>query len=313
MTQTIGDFTSNLSKLPIGAGVDPELLYQFLNNRLQQMGIRHPWTRLSNVTATLEVPEKYDTGTIAILNGATSGTLTDGTFTAAMDGRRIRIGANDEFYIFTFVTGSTFTIDRDFEGEDETEATFRIWQAVFALPTDLDVLESISVPRLGYELDPISQEQLDEADASRRIYAEVALGPTVFVLTEDSAAGLAQVELWAGPSVAEGLPIRYNAKIITYVYPTDTTTEFPSWVSLPALWEGVQGDLYGLAGNQAAKQSQEVVWNALLDQAVQQDCRRIPPQAMKMAPQYEEHRFARAQGTGSKIASWNSESRWGDS
>lgn len=135
MGETYGNFRGDLSKLPHSVK-DEDLLNRYINNRLQAMMSEFPWTRLDSQT-TIQVPAFYDEGTIAVSEGDTALTLTDGTFTAAMDGRRIRIASRQEFYTFNFLTGSTGELDRDYEGDDETEATFRIWQAIFTLPEEI--------------------------------------------------------------------------------------------------------------------------------------------------------------------------------
>jgi hypothetical protein len=306
--ETFGDFMGDLGKLPHGAEVDADILTRFTNNRMQAMLARFPWTRLdSNVT--IQVPAFYDTGTIAVSEGGTALTLTGGTFTAAMTGRRIRITATrEEYYTFTFLTGSTGTIDRAYEDTTETEATFRIWKAIYTLPELTDYLQSIAIPRLGRDLDQVSQEYLDSVvnDPGRTLYGD----PQCYAPAPDSAAGLPQIELWPGPEIAEGLIARYRTDVVRF-RTQDTSLEFPDWIDTQVLFVGVEADLYGLHENLTMKGSKEQDWKDGLKSMVNADIQRMAPSVLRMADEWTQHRVERAASAHGKIGSWDSDSRWG--
>ena len=307
MGETFGDFRGDLSKLPHGAEVDEDILTRFINNRTQAMLSAFPWTRLDS-SATLQVPAFYDTGTIAVSEGGTALTLTGGTFTTAMTGRRIRIAGRDEFYIFTFATSSTGTLDRAYEGSDETAASFRIWKAIYTLPELLDYLKSIEVPRLGRDLDQVSQEYLDGVvnDPGRTRYGD----PECYAPSPDSSAGLPQIELYPGPEIAEGLPVRFRTDVARFDS-DDTDVEFPDWVDTQVLFVGVEADLYGLQGDIGMKESKERDWKDGLEMMISADIQRIAPSTMRMGDEWVQHRIDRASGGDAKLSSWNADSRWG--
>lgn len=304
MGEQYGKFKMDLAQLPHGNGVHPDLLDRYINNRLQQMLSSFPWTRLS-VTSILQVPAAYTTGTISILNGATTGVLTGGTFTADMQGRRIRIAAGPEFYVFNFVDATNFSIDREYEGDDVTDAGFRIWQAIFTLPTPVDIFRSVAVPRLGIELEQKSKAWLDARDPSRT--ADTG-GPFLFVPADDSVDGFPQIELYPGADTAEGLPIDYRMKVNRM---SDAKEEFLDWIDTEVIFAGVEADLYALKGNGAMKQMKEAEFQNGLKGMQDQDVQRMSAGVLQMDPAWTQHRIERAAGGAGKSASWNQNSRWG--
>lgn len=303
MNETYGTLAMNLGLLPHGNAVHAEVLLRYINNRCQTILSAHPWTRL-NKTFTLQIPVKYDTGTVAILNGATTVTLTGGTFTQAMDQRRIRIAADDPFYVLSFTDGTHVELDRPYEDTDQTVATFRIWQPVFVLPADVDYLKSISSSRMN--LKPRSRDWLNSEDPLRTQYGD----PFVFVAYEDNATGQAQIELYFGPETAGGVIGEYRATFSAFGA-DDQRREFPDWLDTAVLFDGVEADLYALAGNASMKQVKEVDFMKGLQGSITQDISRMPSRAMQMDEAWTQHRIERAARGAGLVTSWNQDSRWG--
>lgn len=305
MNETYGTVAMNLGLLPHGNAVHPEILLRYINNRCQAILSSHPWTRL-NKTFTIQIPVKYDTGTVAITNGATTVTLTGGTFTQAMDQRRIRIATDDSFYVLSFTDGTHLELDRPYEGTSQTTAAFRIWQAVFGLPADVDYFKSISAPRLRINLKPRSRDWLNSEDPSRTQYGDLLL----FVAYEDDATGQPQIELYRGPEVAEGVTGEYRAAFSLFGM-DDQKRQFPDWLDTSVLFDGVEADLYALAGNVSMKQVKEADYKMGLQDAITQDISRMPSRAMQMDEAWTWHRIERAVAGAGLAALWNQDSRWG--
>ncbi len=288
MSQTLGEFQYRLSKTPIGAGVDAELLLGLINDRLEQITRSRPWTRLEK-QATLQTVAEYTTGTVTIDVGDTDGTGTDTVFTEAMDGRLIRLGNLIQFYTFIFVTATTFEISRPYEGTTDLEdSAFTIWQPVYELPADLAEISSLRNPTWGFDLEEASREWLDRSAATR-----FEIGPPRrWVPAEDSATGRTQIELHPGPDEAIGLPMRYTAKA-PYFSAGETSDQFPDWISVPCVYAGVLADLYRLQDEQQRAQSEEKRFEALLSDMAGEDARKTPVAEMNMADRYTQHRQAR--------------------
>lgn len=299
---TFGELRSDLLKLPHGAGTDLELLTRFVNNCIERICRQTDYTRLDK-QATLLTVAQYLIGTLSILNGATSGTGSGTVFTSGMTGRRFRIANLNSWYTFTYVSPTSFTIERAYEGDDVTGAAFTIWQPLYSLPSDLAQLYSIENLTLGYDLDPQDREYVDDRDAARWLQQM----PEVFIPAEDDSNGLPQIELWPGPINAEGYAINYRAKAPSFGV-NDTGVEIPDWISIPALFEGVQAPLYKLQGDTASANAQEAIFKMLIDEMRGEDARKRPPAVMQpdarfVGPRYR--RTLRGYGAGRRIRNWN--------
>lgn len=304
MPETLGQFQSRLSKTPIGAAVDQDVLIGLINDRVERVCRSTDWSRLEKDSQILTLAE-YNTGTISIDAGATSGTGDGTTFTSAMTGREIRIAERLESYIFTQVSATAFTIDRAFEGEDDlADVTYRIFKSRFELPADLAELYSISNPSVGVDLEERSREWLDQQAASRIAHND----PTFYTPAPDSSSSLAQVQLYPNPIAAQALPLRYRASAPLFtVEPIDTSEEFADWISVPCVYAGVLADLYRLQDKQQQAAYEEKQFMMLLAEMQAEDARRKPPERMKLSDRYTEHRRARIYG-GRRVKNWNSAS-----
>lgn len=300
---TFGELRSDLLKLPIGAGTDLELLTRFVNNRIDGICRQTDYTRLDKQSTLLTVAQ-YTTGTISIVAGATAGTGTGTAFTAAMTGRRFRIANLRPWYTFTYVSPTSFTIDRAYEGtEDAVDVAFIIWGAIYTLPADLVQLYSIENLTLGMDLDPQDREFIDDIDPARYQMRS----PEVFIPAEDSDAGLQQIELWPGPVYAEGMAINYRSRVPVFGV-NDTGAEIPDWISVPALFEGVQASLYKLQGDTASANAQEAIFKMLVDDMRGEDARKRPPAVMQSDSRFVRPRIRRTlrgYGSGRRTRNWN--------
>lgn len=290
MSRTLGQLRLAILKAPHGAGHDLELLTERINARYFEVLNSWPWSRLHK-TGTLAVVASYATGTVAITNGATAVVLTDGSFPASLDGGRIRIGGRNERYTLTRTAATTGTLDRAYEGDTVTDAAFRLWQPVYALPSDLDILDSISVPSVGRELDDESAEALDERDAARWQYGP----PLLWTTYQDGSTGLARVELWPGPETAEGLPIRYRTAGSRFDV-NSPSTAFPDWVDTDCIMYGVEADILLDRGALAQSSAKEAKFQTCLAAMKREDMQRMSASPMQGTERLTEHRVARAVG-----------------
>jgi hypothetical protein len=296
---TLGEFQAAMSKTPVGAGVDAELLLTYINLRVEQITRSRPWTRLEK-EALIQTTAAYSTGTVTIAAGATSGTGTDTVWTSAMDGRFIRFGNLWPFYTFVFATTTTFSITRPLEGSDDlTDAAYEIWQPVYELPSDLAEISSIK-NEWGWDLEEASREWLDRVSGLR---VEIS-SARHWVPCEDSQTGRTQIELYPGPEDAVGLPLRYTAKAPLFSVPAETSEQFADWISVPCVYAGVLADLYRLQDEQQRAQLEEQRFDKLLADMAGEDARKTPVAELNMADRYTQHRMRRTL-RGRKGRNWN--------
>lgn len=303
MAETFGQFRMRQSKTPAGASVDPDVLDGLINDTIERFCRAFPWSRLKQ-QSILQTVAEYTTGTISIAEGATSGTGTDTVFTTDMTGRFIRISNLLPPYTFTYVSPTSFTIDRPFESDSLTDAGYKIYKSIFALPATLESIVSLRNMTWGYDLNEETREWLDRNAAARYAYGQ----PAVYVPAEDSADGLQQIELYPAPIVAQGLGMDWRLQPPLFdLEDLDTDATFPDWFSMPAMFAGVQAALYRLQGDQANAQAEEQRFLLLTREMQGEDARRMPPQTMRLADRYVLHRVKRA-NRGQDFDIWN----WSD-
>jgi hypothetical protein len=288
MSTTFGEIRFRASKLPHGAGVDFDLLNGMINDRLQEIVRHYEWSRLLEADAVLALVAVYETGTLQITNASTAVTLTGGTFTTGMTGRRLRVAGREESYVFTFASGSTGTLDRVYEGDTDTEASFKIFKNVYALASDVGQLFEIKDTDSNFKLSKKSLDWLDRNYPARLDYGE----PTYYAMTEDSSS-VPQVELYPIPEVAEGLTYRYKPTVARI---TATSTALPDWVSIECLFAGIEADLYQLQKDISLSQVKEMRFQKLLAEMVREDSNRKPSEQMQMAARFTAHRADRVAG-----------------
>lgn len=288
MAYTFGQIRVRCAKLPHGAGVDSVVLDGYINARYREYLDKIDWSRLVK-TSTIQTVAVYDTGTVEVESGSASITGTGTTWTSAMTGRRFRVAGRSEFYTFTRTSNTTGTLDRAYEGDDDDEAGYKIFDNIVTLPSDLRVLESIKVPSMGRDLDQANREWLDRIAPARDDYGP----PETYSPYDDSSGGLPQIELYPIPIIAEGLPIRYGTAKARLSSPSDV---LPEWMNEECLVAGVEWNLYTLAGDPVnAQEKKSEFYNTLNDQ-VRLETRRTAPEQLQMASRFTRHRRARVWG-----------------
>jgi hypothetical protein len=270
-------------------GLDADTLDFWLTERYRDVLNDLPWQRL-RVQSVIQAPAKYDTGTVAVTNGANSVTLTGGTWSSAMTGRMIRFNGENEYYQFTFASSTTGTLDRTYEGSDNAAATYKISQSVFVLPADCRQLHSIRVLGAPRDLDKISQEQLDEAAPHRSRYGT----PVTYALHMDNASSPSrrQVELYPIPDELTPLPYWYTQDP-TLFSASDTGSFFAPWLLPNAIVDHVRSMAYDDLGrsDRAARRAETA-----LQQMRTNEARQRGSEPLRMAPAYTRHRVERVVG-----------------
>ena len=288
MSKTLGQLRVMLAKTPSGAGVDSVLLDGYINSRLREIIERNDWLRLIKI-GTIQTIAPYETGTVALTNGVNTVTGTGTTFTSGMTGRRFRPEGRSEFYTFTYVSATSGTLDRVYEGDDVTGASFKIFKNIYAMPSDLDRIESLKVPRTNRDLDQVGREYLDERDPAREWYGAAE----AYALADDSADStpLVQIELFPIPDRAEGLPIRYRVAVAELAA---AATKIPEWVNPYAIIYGVEADLYNLMEKPGMAQAKESKFEQIISGMLRQDAIQTEVEALQMNSRYTRHRAQRA-------------------
>lgn len=110
----------------------------YINDAYDQLADEVPylWDGLRE-TNYITVPEDYQTGTVTATNGSTSITGSSTVWTSAMDGRQIYFDGDDEVYTFTYVSATTGTLDKAYQGTTGSGKSYIIWKEAFLLTADV--------------------------------------------------------------------------------------------------------------------------------------------------------------------------------
>jgi hypothetical protein len=263
-------------------GVDADVLDSFINERYRRVMRRGDWTRL-RLQAVLQTVAPYESGTVAVLNGSDAVTLTDGTWLEEMTGRAFRIGVDPAYYQFTWVSASTGTLDRTYEGDDDDAAEYRIYQAVYSLPADLALLKSMRVLDRPRDLDQVSQERLDEMDASRLAHGTPQrYAPHMDDLSDPPRR---QVELHPAPDAAVAIPFWFTQDPALFEV-TATASYVAAWLNPDAIYHGVEAEVRRLEKDYAGFTAAESLFNVDLAEMFGAEARRTGPAGIKMAARY---------------------------
>lgn len=281
--------TLKLRMLKQFPGLDLDILEGFISDRHSEILQELPWVR-QNAMAVLQTTAPYATGTVLVTLGSASITLTSGTWITGMTGRAFRVTGRNEFYEFTYVSSTTATLDRVYEGATAAAATYKIFQAVYPMPANCRILadDAFSTTSIG-PLDRLSRGQLNLAAPTRAEYGTPAYWSSY--MDDSSSPPRMQVELYPIPDTAVGIPFEYTAEISV---PSATGASFVPWMEpATALVEGVIAkikahlkDYVGaqLAIAEAAKALKTMRGN---------EAERMGPAAMTMDPYYTSHRTKR--------------------
>ncbi len=270
-------------------GLTTELRDFYIQERRRLVLDSADWNPL-HTHGILNTVALVNAGTVAITAGSTAVVGTSTAWTSAISGREFRGSGRSEFYGVTFVSSTSLTLSRAWEGDTVTALTYKIFERIFNLASDVDVLESIKrITGGGADMDQVSQERLDETAPSRPIFGP----PNRYALHDyDETNDLATVELYPIPDTAWGIPYRYTKRPGDF---TVTSSPLESWIPAGLIVEGALADLAGPAGEPAAAAAHEVKFQALLTVLIRKEARRRAARPMQMPLRHTRHRRLRGQ------------------
>lgn len=268
---TWGEIRAEVAALAPGRGND--LLTNWIQRSYREILDHRDWRGLHG-DAILQTIATYTSGTVALVNGSTAVTGNGTTFTAGMSGRKFRAVNRDEWYAFTFVSATSGTLDRPYEGDTDSAAAYSIYQDRYTLPTQVKTVES---------MEGLNPDNLDWLRAN----VWCADIPTRWANGNDSDEAtppvLHSVELWPAPHLSMG--IRYSYLVAVFEFDGLNTSDSPlPWVSTDAI---VSGALY-----RAGVQDDSDFKNFLSNMNRVENNSSIPRQ-MQMAARFTAHRLRR--------------------
>jgi len=286
---TFGEIRFLISKQ--APGVDPDVLDGFINDRYTQILDELDWQRL-DVRSVIQTVAVYETGTLTATNASTTITGSGTTWTTGMTGRRIRIGSDPAFYTFTYVSATSGTLDRTYEGDTATGASYKIFQNTFTVPSDrARVIQALTLLEPATPLQRMSRLELKRIAPSLPAFGDPVLW--VPYLDDGSTPPQPRFELYPIPEDVLAIEALYTADQ-SALAAGDTAVTLLPWTRPGCLKAGVMADVRRLAEDYVGALSYEAQFDELLGQMVNVESRRKGPAKIRMASRFVRHRLGRA-------------------
>lgn len=268
-------------------GVDFALIDGYLLDRYTSILDRLKWRR-QDAEVVLVTVAPYTTGTLALTLGSAAVTLTGGTFTTGMTGRSFRVGGRDEWYEFSYVSATTATLDRVYEGATAAAATYSIFQNIYPLPADCRVLNSLTSPELG-PLGRIARAELNASAPGRPATGT----PELYAPYMDNASDppLMQIELYPIPDAVVSMVVSYTAEASAIA---GTSTTIVPWLRPAALIAGATADALEHKENYTRSALQELKYEKYVLDMMRTEALNRGPQPVRLASWLTRHNLERA-------------------
>jgi hypothetical protein len=282
---TYGDLKFRLLKA--FPGLDLDLLEGWIGDTYAEILGALPWTRL-NVQAILETTAQYTAGLVQVTLGSQTVTLTGGTWDSTMGGRGFRVSPRTEFYEFTYVSATSGSLDRPYEGPTSTTAGYQIFQNVYPLPANCRLLnDDAFTSRLG-QMQRTTHGQLEQTAPWRTVNGIPLFWASY--MDDNSTPPRMQVELYPIPEIAVGLPFSYVADADPL---SATNFAFQVWMQPAAMLEGVTAKIKAyLKDYTGAAMHMSNAKLALLNM-LSSEAQGMAPASMQLDPYFTRHRCGR--------------------
>lgn len=295
-------------------GVSLDLLDEYLNGRYEQILEETDWIGLKG-HSTIQTTAAIQTGTVTLTVGSTGVTGASTAWSSGITGMRLYRPGDTIYYTVTYVSATSLTLDRAYEGVGTenagtvySAAQYVLMQHIYALPSDLGSVVEISNPVSGFPLNQMSKSQLDVSAGPRTLIAD----PGAFAIYDDSPEAsppvVHQIEFYPPPLHSRGYPLAYSRNANRFDGSSTTLSPLP-FVSNSSLLLGSRADAEAYMASRAAERGDTAVASAHLALAMKYEAKfedeigrmlqdehaqRRPKVAMKMADRFTRHRSARA-------------------
>ena len=274
-----------------GPGIDPDLLDGYLNTRYADVLDRYPWKGLE-VETTFETTAAYQTGTVNVTQGSDAIAGVGTTWTPAMSGMKFVALATDAVYIFTYVSATSATLDRNYEDASNTAAPYWIFQDEYVLPAATKNVISLQSPVTGRPLDDCTKGQL-----LRPVFRPGFPGtPEAFAMAadtnEDAPPVYHTLQFYPPPLTARGYPMRYTKATAGFDGVTTTGSPLP-FVSDNAILCGCRADIKHKLKDPTGAETQEMKYEKAIQVMMKADILRRGVAVPITAPRFSSYRIRR--------------------
>lgn len=287
--------------------VSLDLLDSYLNTRYSSVLSATDWLGLkghATVSSTSAYQSIADSVTLTVGSNAVTGAAT--AWTSAITGQNFYRPGDTALYVATYVSGTSLTLDRPYEGLGLDPAgtvyaasPYVFMQNVYSLPADCNAIVTVLNPVTNAPMHGMTKDELDRSAGARTFVAD----PTTWAEYDDSAepvppastpSVLHRIEFYPPPLRARGFALEY----LRNPYPFDGTNTQRSplpFVTDKVLLEGARADIATAAGGMAMAMKYEGSFERELARMllVEHAQRRVKA-PVQMASRFTRHRLARA-------------------
>lgn len=292
---------------------DPILALQWLQDRYHSILTRSQYNFLITEATFNTVAEVTD-GTVELTNG--SATVTESTsnangWTSALEDRYFRVAGDSEFYpvsTYTDANPDTLTLSRVYEGSTASESSYKVFQRIYSLASDVDRVISMARIETSAPIEQVSQADLDQAVPHRPLLGN----PDVWAPAGTSG-DIFQVELYPIPDEAHGILYRYFRTVPAL---TDADSSTVAEVSIGLLKAGWLADYWNWrSAHDDAPQNAIVLadrnegqFERRLQELLLKEGQKIPPKPIQISNRLVRHRVRRVEKFRRQVELESSES-----
>ncbi len=284
---TYGDIRFRLAKLV--PGIDLDLWDGWIADRYQEILNRLPWQRAAT-NFSLQTVAEVNAGTVTLAAGSPAVVGLGTAWVPAMSGAMFRVAAQTEFFKFTYLTATTGTLDRGYDGlAVGAGLAYRVNQPLLTLPRGLRQVDSIRLLADDFLLARVTETYLDSLSPNQIEYGN----PRLYAPTNDSTdvPALMQIRVHPVPTLAQGLLLHGVADPPFAV--TDTTVPLASWINEAVLIAGCKADAMAHKGDQAGAQAAQARFAELLASNLRAENNRVGPVRVALQDRFTQHRIER--------------------
>lgn len=279
-----------------------DLIDAWLNSRYTSVLKKTDWQGLK-VHAVIQTQAAYQslTDTVTLTVGSTAVTGLGTAWSAGITGRNLYRPGDTVIYVATYVSGTSLTLDRPYEGTDAdltgavyAGSAYVFMTNVYPLPANCSSIVQVTNPITGLPMASFTSQGMDASAGPRTRVANPVAWDAWDDSPETSPPVLHQIEFFPPPLMARGYSLEYLKLALGFDGQTTSGSPLP-FVSDSILLNGVRADIQlHLKDFTAAKGYQALYDDELATLLLDEHANRRVKTAMKMADRFTRHRLVRA-------------------
>lgn len=281
--------------------VSLDLLDEWLNTRYTAVLEATDWIgRKAHSTIQTLAAHQSTTDTVTLTVGSAAVTGVGTAWTNAITGQRFYRPGDTVIYTATYVSGTSLTLDRPYEGNGSDPAatvyaasSYVFMQNVYTLPADLDSVTTVLDPISEEPLQAFTKDGLDQSAGPRTLVGYPQSWAEYDDTAEASPPVLHQIELYPPPLQARGFPLEYLRNANAFDGTNTTLSPLP-FVSSAVLLYGARADIQLHLENFTKAKGYEAQYEGELARLLRvEHQQRRTKTALKMASRFTRHRLQR--------------------